>query len=175
MPTPQEYKQMFSPYTNATKEFSLHGKGTFARVTSVHDGDTLTCVIPLFDNFYKFNTRLDGIDTCEILSENPITKQIAFRARNKLLDLITRGASTNVDQHLLNQRKFVQGLLDKDVYLIWIDCGNFDKYGRLLVKAKLDSDDTQTLSQILVTENLAYSYQGGTKLTESQQAIKLTP
>ena len=168
-------KDLFKPHNNDTKEFSLHGKGTFARVTSIHDGDTLTCIIPLFDNFYKFNTRLDGIDTCEILSDNPITKQIAVQARNRLIDLVTRGMSLKIDKDLLNQRKFVQGLLDKDVYLIWIDCGNFDKYGRLLVKAKLDHDDTQTLSQILITENLAYSYQGGTKLTESQQANKLTP
>ena len=49
---------------NTTKTFSLKNTECYARVVQIYDGDTITAVIPLFDNFYKFSIRLNGIDTC---------------------------------------------------------------------------------------------------------------
>lgn len=166
-------KQLFMPYDNRTRDFSLAGECTYARVTSVHDGDTMTCVIPFRDDFFKFSVRLDGIDTCEITSNNQANKLIATRARNRLIDLVSNGASKHIEQHMLEARKSVCDFFDKDVYLIWIECGKFDKYGRLLVRAKLNPDDAQCFSQILVSERLAYNYDGGKKLTEREQIDKL--
>lgn len=159
-------KELFAPYNNKTPEFSLFGTSTYARVTSVHDGDTLTCIIPIFNQFFKFTTRLNGIDTCEITSDNAANKQLAVKARNRLIDIITHGDSKNM---LLDGRKFVCDLFDKDIYLIWLECGSFDKYGRLLVTAKLHQEDPKSFSQILIDEHLAYKYDGGKKLSEEEQ------
>jgi endonuclease YncB( thermonuclease family) len=166
-------KQLFTPYDNKTREFSLSGTNTYARVTSVHDGDTLTCVIPVFNQFFKFTARLDGIDTCEISSDNSLNKQIAITARNRLIDLVSNGASRLLDQNLLDNRRVVCDIFDKDVYLVWLECGKFDKYGRLLTKAKLHPLDPKCFSQTLIDEHLAYKYDGGKKLTEEQQINEL--
>jgi len=166
-------KELFVPYDNRTRKFSLEGECTYARVTSVHDGDTMTCVIPFRDEFFKFSIRLDGIDTCEITSETPLNRELATRARNRLIGLVTGGKSTLLDQHAFDQRKNVCKFFDKDVYLVWIECGDFDKYGRVLVNAKLHPDDTRSLSDILISEHLAYKYEGGKKLTEQEQITRL--
>jgi endonuclease YncB( thermonuclease family) len=166
-------KELFMPYDNRTPEFSLAHKCTYARVTGVHDGDTLTCVIPIFNEFYKFSIRLDGIDTCEISSDNPTNKLMATRARNRLINLVSNGSSDQIDQQHLDNRRDVCNFFDKDVYLIWLECGNFDKYGRLLARARLHPEHQQSFSDILISERLAYQYDGGKKLTELQQIDKL--
>ena len=39
---------------NNTDEFSLNNLFIDVRVVSIYDGDTCTCILPLFNNFYKF-------------------------------------------------------------------------------------------------------------------------
>jgi endonuclease YncB( thermonuclease family) len=68
--------------------------------------------------------------------------------------------------------------LNKKCYLIKIKCGEFDKYGRLLGWL-FNKDSVKTISieqsfnHILIKENLAYKYEGKTKLTEEEQLIKM--
>jgi endonuclease YncB( thermonuclease family) len=166
-------KELFASHDNKTPKFSLFGINTYARVASIHDGDTLTCIIPIFNQFFKFTLRLDGIDTCEMTSENPVNKQTAILARNRLIELVSDGTSTLLDQKLFDNRKSVCDFFDKNVCIVWLECGNFDKYGRLLVKAKLHQHDSIYFAQTLIDEHLAYKYDGGKKLTEQQQKDSL--
>lgn len=46
-----------------TDEFSLDNYITLARVVDIYDGDTCTCIIPLYNNYYKYHIRLNEIDT----------------------------------------------------------------------------------------------------------------
>ena len=55
---------------------------------------------------------------------------------------------------------------------MWIECVDFDKYGRLLTNVFLNKEDDKSISDILLEEKLAYKYNGDTKLTEEEQ-IKL--
>jgi endonuclease YncB( thermonuclease family) len=44
-----------------------------------------------------------------------------------------------------------------------------DKYGRVLAKVYTSPNDTDSFSDVLVKESLAYAYYGETKLSEKEQ------
>lgn len=138
-------------------KFSIEGMRT-VRVVSIHDGDTLTCVVPFETAFYKFSIRLDGIDTSEMTSKNAFLKTKAILARGRLFQLIT---NTNVDTYEWKKRDF-DDYLQKNYTTVKLDCKEMDKYGRVLA-------DVSDFADVLVREKLAYRYNGGTKLTEDEQ------
>lgn len=117
------------------KKFSLKDFQCKARVASVYDGDTITIVLKLFGSFYKLNCRLDSIDTPEMKSKNADEKAAATVARDFLREKI----------------------LDKVVDVV---CGDFDKYGRLLVKVVYEGQD---ISSLMLSMGYAKEYFGGTK------------
>ena len=159
-------KELFDNFDISTPEFSLNHLKTYARVVSVYDGDTIKCIIPIFDHFFKFHVRLMGIDTCEIKSKQHDNKDLAVSARNRLIHLITHGAS---DTTPLDSKHDIEHFLNQNTFLVWLHCLEFDKYGRVLANIYSDPESTVNFSDILVQEHLAYYYDGGTKLTESQQ------
>jgi len=144
-------------YSN-TQSFSLQNLECYCRVVKIYDGDTITVIIPIFNNFYKFSVRLKNIDTCEMKSKNQTNKTIADNARKRLFELVT-------SQKLDDCDKF----LSENVNLVYIKCGDFDKYGRLLGDIYKNKDETKSFSEILMEEKLAYSYDGKKKLTEEEQ------
>lgn len=157
----------FAPYTNEnTPEFSLQGHQTYARVVNIYDGDTMTCVIPYLGAFFKFSVRLGGIDTCEMRSKHPINKELAYKARNRIISLVTRGRMTPTEN---TTKTDIEMFLNSQVFLVHLTCQKSDKYGRILVDVRQEPFDLFTFSNILIQERLAYAYQGDTKLTEEEQ------
>jgi endonuclease YncB( thermonuclease family) len=157
----------FKAHGIKTPYFSLKDYETFARVVSVHDGDTMTVVFPIFGSYHKFSVRLGGIDTCEMLSTNAKVQEKAVQARQRLIELVTG------QDIIYRKQSDVKEFFDKNVCVVWLKCGPYDKYGRLLADVKKYNNSAQTFSQILESENLAYHYTGGKKLTEEQQAVEL--
>lgn len=147
-----------------TTIFTLNKYTTYARICDVHDGDTITAIIPLFNKYYKFHIRLNNIDTCELRSKLPDNKNKAILARNRLINLIT-----NKEQLLLENTKAIKKVFDDDIYLVWLHCYDFDKYGRLLADIYKNENDIFCFSQILIDEKLGYQYGGKKKLTEQEQ------
>lgn len=128
---------MYTP-TN-TKRFSLSGKTSWCKVIKVYDGDTLTIILPLHSSRYIFTCRLYGIDAAELKSTGKEHK-VACDARVWLSKLI-------------NKR-------------IIIECGKFDKYGRLLGTFFENSKDyvnDLSINQKLISKGFAYEYKGKTK------------
>jgi len=117
------------------KKFSLKGTQCKARVVSIYDGDTITLTFETFGTYYKWNCRLDGIDTPEMKSKNPEEKAKAVIARDFLRSKIN----------------------DK---IVDIKCGDFDKYGRLLIKVFYED---VCMNDIMISEGHAKAYFGGTK------------
>jgi endonuclease YncB( thermonuclease family) len=156
---------------NNTNDFSLENLFIESRVVSIYDGDTCTCIIFIFDNYYKFNIRLADIDTCEIKSKNNDNKVRALLARKRLCNLI----SSDFEQIDINiSKKDLTLKLNEKCYTIMIKCGKFDKYGRLLAwlynkDSKVNTPIEQSFNHILIKEHLAYVYEGKTKLTEEEQ------
>ena len=118
-------------------QFSLEGLETEAKIYSVYDGDTVKAIFPLHDKLYKWNCRLTGVDTPELRTRCKIEKQYGYKVRDYLREKI------------LNK-------------VVKIKCGDFDKYGRLLVEIYCNEDNCN-VNKWLVDNNYAFSYDGGTK------------
>lgn len=167
-----QFKQFVNFNYNSTPYFSLNGKKMYGRVVNVYDGDTITVVLNIFDGFYKFSVRLNGIDTCELKSKNEKNKELACFARSRLISLITNKDISETT--LLKDRKMINNFLNKNVYCVWIECLDFDKYGRLLANVfSIEKTSSESFSNILLKEKLAYKYTGETKLTEEEQLFTL--
>lgn len=114
--------------------------------------------MPTFGSYYKFSVRLNGIDTCEIRSKNKALQDTAIKARDRLFELATNSK--------VNTKNDIKKILEADVYLVWVECEDKDKYGRVLANIYKDKDTTKSFSEILLEEKLAYKYEGKTKLTD---------
>ena len=68
----------FENYGIKTELFSLNGMKTYARLVDLYDGDTGKVVFKLFDRYYKFIVRINGIDTAELHSKNKLLKEKAL-------------------------------------------------------------------------------------------------
>ena len=166
--TMKNLEELFKNYTvTTTPHFSLNGQKMWGRVVSLYDGDTLTIALNVFNSIYRFTVRLNGIDTCEIKSKNENNKELAKNARNRMLSLITGKDVTETSTW--NDRRKINNVLNKDVYLVWIECFDFDKYGRLLANLYSDENSVECFSKLLIKEKLGYEYKGNTKLTEEEQ------
>jgi endonuclease YncB( thermonuclease family) len=155
----ESYKKIYKDYGINTPCFSLSGFKICARLVDILDGDSVRVVIQLFGDFYQFNIRINGIDTCEIKSKSAENKDRALRARGRICELVT--------EIMLIDRKAIKNHLSANVYIVQIECFNFDKYGRLL--ANVMTCGNKNIGQTLIDEKLAYVYNGKTKLTETEQ------
>lgn len=126
--------------------FSLEGHKTWAKCVKVYDGDTCTIVFMFNGKPQKFRTRLIGIDTAEIKPKN---KNAEEKELEKKFAIKTREYLSNI---ILNK-------------LIYVECGDWDKYGRLLVTLYKDNVSELSLNKTLVDEGYAYGYEGATKKT----------
>lgn len=118
--------------------FSFNGYKTWAKVVKVYDGDTCTVAFYYHKKIYKFKIRLDHIDTPELRSKNEIEVKIANKARDRLIELINNK-------------------------LVYVECLNYDKYGRILANIYADKKMIQSFNDKLVSEGLAVFYDGGKK------------
>ena len=155
----------FKYFNNDTPIFTMNGMKTFARVVNVIDGDTLSLVIPLFDKYFKFSVRIYGIDTCEIHSNDVEIKDKGLKAKYRVIEILLK---KDIKDVLCISRKQIIELFNTNISIVWIECLDFDKYGRLLGNVFFDNK-TKNIADILISEKLAYRYDGGTKLTEEQQ------
>ena len=109
------------------------------RVVKVYDGDTITVASKINglkkSPIYKFQIRLNGIDTPEIKTKNQEEKEIALKIRDILSDKI----------------------LGKDIVLKNIQT---EKYGRLLCEIYLNKIH---INQWLIDQKYAVPYKGGKK------------
>jgi endonuclease YncB( thermonuclease family) len=147
-------------YNISVPFFTLSGIRTVARLVDVYDGDTVTCIFPILkDNYYKFNLRLMGIDTAELKNHDISQKQKALEARHLILTSCCDTYNLNVDC----SRHDIQNYLKENNILVWIECFDFDKYGRVLANVYKELD-SMSLSELLLNAKLAYAYDGGKKL-----------
>lgn len=166
--TLQKLEETFKNYdNNTTPHFSLNGQKLWGRVISLYDGDTLTIALNVFTGVYKFSVRMNGIDTCEMKSKNEKNKELAKSARSCLLSLIT-GKDIS-ETSTWNDRRKINNILNKGMYFVWVECLDFDKYGRLLANIYSYENSIECFSQVLIKEKLAYEYKGHTKMTEEEQ------
>jgi len=130
------YKKLGSS-DNKVPIFSLNGKRVIAKVVDVYDGDSVTVVFKYNGKLRRFKIRMYGYDTPEIRTKDIQEKEAAIKARDIL-------------------RTKILGKLVK------LECGEFDKYGRLLGTIFSVSDD-ECINKFMVESKLGYEYFGKTK------------
>ena len=122
------------------KEFSFKGQKKQAKVVSVYDGDTIKVVFEMLGKLYKFNCRIQHVDTPEIRTRDKKEKEYGLKVRDELRKKIMNSVVTIV-------------------------CDDFDKYGRLLVDIDIDGE---LISEWLIKNDYAFRYDGGTKKSWSE-------
>ena len=145
-------KEDFRQFGGSTPELSINGLKCYGRLIDVYDGDTVKVILPTFNSYYKFTIRLNGIDTCEIKSKDKILQDNGIKARDRVLELLTNNKK--------NTKKDIKNLLESEVFLVWVECFENDKYGRILANIYKDENEKKSISEILLEEKLAYSYEG---------------
>jgi hypothetical protein len=121
---------------NDTVEFTY--PITSGHVIKVYDGDTITIASKMpYENspLFRFNVRLNGIDTPEIKSKNKNEKALAILARDSLSQLI----------------------MNKNVTLNNV---KNEKYGRILADVYLDD---LHINKWMIDKQFAVEYDGKTK------------
>ena len=115
----------------------VNGKTVEAKIVSVYDGDTVKAIFPLNGVLYKWSCRLTGVDTPELRTRNIKEKKHGYFVRDEL-------------------RKKILG------QVVLLECGDLDKYGRLLVKI-ICHDGKCRIDEWLINNGYAFYYDGGTK------------
>lgn len=135
------YLLLFLSYLFAqTQDTCLHDEKNFRCVSYVknYDADTITFNIKGVPNIIGKNisVRVRHIDSPEIKTKNACEKQAARVAKKLIENLLKTAKRIDLEN------------IDKD------------KYFRLLADVKVDGQD---LKQVLLKNNLAYTYEGDTK------------
>jgi endonuclease YncB( thermonuclease family) len=136
------------PHINNDTEipyFSLNGNIFIAKPCNIYDGDTFSAIFEYKNELIKYKCRCLGYDSPEMkpLLSNPNRKneiELAHKAKDRLVELINKHKSK----------------------LIKIECFDFDKYGRLLVKI-WNMVDEKCINDIMVEEGHGKAYFGQTK------------
>jgi len=118
------------------KTFSFDGVEKYVRIIKVYDGDTCTLIFRWKKQNIKCSCRIIGIDTPELKTSNKKEREMGFKAKEFLENLIL--------EKVLKVR-FLKN----------------DKYGRPLVEIFLHNG--QSISNLMITEGYAKPYFGGTK------------
>ena len=63
----------------------------------------------------------------------------------------------------IEAKKYFKNLVMNDNQLVYIKCGKFDKYGRLLGKIYLNKNDTISVNELMINQKYGYVYYGGSK------------
>jgi endonuclease YncB( thermonuclease family) len=131
--------------TNDIPYFSFKGKIFYALYCNIYDGDTFSVVFNYNEEIIKYKCRCIGYDSPEmkplLSNENRINeKELAIKSKNRFEELLNKHPNK----------------------IIKIECFDFDKYGRLLIKV-WNMVDTKSINEIMIEEGHGKPYKGGTK------------
>lgn len=127
--------------------FNFKNKTFIAKPCNVYDGDTFSVIFDFKGDLIKYRCRCYGYDTPEMRPsrKNPNRdheKKLAYSAKNRIIELLEAHPSK----------------------LIKIECLDFDKYGRILIKA-YNNVNEKSINEIMVDEGHGKWYDGGKKDT----------
>lgn len=116
--------------------YSMDGITTAGKCYQVYDADTCRIAIKIHDEIISWKVRIQHFDAAEMRTKDPVEKELALVAKARTKELI-------------------------DGKVCCVKFGKFDKYGRSLVE--ITNPDGLDVATVLLTEQLAYPYEGNTK------------
>jgi len=142
---PTQIEQIKKLDPDSIPYFSWKDKTFYAKPTNIYDGDTFSICWIWKDQPIKYRCRCLGYDSPEMkpLKSNPNRdkeKELAQAAKARFTELL----NTNPNG------------------VIKVECGDFDKYGRILVTV-WNEVDVKSINQIMLDEGHGKEYAGGTK------------
>ena len=143
----KNYNLLKDVNTDDVDYFSFKGKTFYAKPCNVYDGDTFSIVFEYRKELIKYRCRCYGYDTPEMRPslKNPNRdreKELAQKAKERMIELLNK-----------HEKKIIK-----------VECLDFDKYGRLLIKAYNNVDEL-SINEIMVNEGHGRAYDGGRKDT----------
>lgn len=129
-----------------TPKFSLQGLTKICKVVDIYDGDTCRVVFNHNGCINKWNIRMNGYDSPEMRPSRNLENR------------------DEIKKKALESKNFLKSLVaNSPEQLVYLKCGGFDKYGRLLGELYINQDDEKSVNQQMIDNNYGYVYHGGTK------------
>lgn len=156
-----EERQLLEVNYKTVPKFSLNGSTMLGVVVDCYDGDTCTIAMMFHAEILTFRCRLLGIDTPELATQS--TKSAGLLARNALINMVSVQAFSDVNASREDVRKHLQ----VHRRLMKVECGDWDKYGRLLVTLYVHDGSNRrgsSCNQKLIDGGYAKEYDGGRKV-----------
>jgi endonuclease YncB( thermonuclease family) len=158
-------------------DFTLVGMTSKGKVTGIVDGDTLRIRIFVSLGYLMrvqpVRTRGDVANKSAILASHELLHHGFFSVFVCRLDGVD--AAEHNCKEGVEATELLKTILSK-VSVVYVKCGHFDKYGRLLVSIYLDSKYTHPLNdELLKRPDLVEPYDGGTKSEYMKSRPPLTP
>lgn len=156
------YKQRLQKLHESRKchRFIVQPDHNLGIITKIYDGDTLTIATECVGKPCKISCRISGIDTPEITGKSPLEATTAKLIRDLMADLclgkFALVSNCSMDKYgrlLANIRVLEQVAQCKD---------NGNGVGDLRHFLYFDQKETD-IAKFLITNGLAYEYDGGTK------------
>ena len=132
--------------TKKTQKFTLEGCIKLCKVVDVYDGDTCRVVFNHNGQINKWNIRMNGYDSPEMRPSKSLPNRDEIKAKAKEAKAYLKSLICNSDEQL-----------------VYLKCGEFDKYGRLLGEIYVNQNDQESVNQLMIKDGYAYEYHGGTK------------
>ena len=140
--------------TKSTPKFSLKDQVKICKVVDVYDGDTCRVVFNHGNTFNKWTIRMNGYDTPEMRPSKSLPNR------------------DEIKKNAVASRDYLKSLImNESDQLVYIHCGDFDKYGRLLGEIYVnnptiqsnDQEENPSVNSLMVKNNYGYVYHGGAK------------
>jgi endonuclease YncB( thermonuclease family) len=149
-------------------DFSMNGVCTLCKIVDIYDADTFRVVFFVNKNDtvpIKMKVRANGYNAAELhpLKSHPDReKEIrkAKIAKNRLFQLIT-GIDFDITNIDIFETEEFKKILNVNNKLLYIEFGDYDKYGRVLGTLYPDENKEKSINQMLIDENHAVYYDGG--------------
>ena len=129
-----------------TQKFTLDGCVKLCKVVDIYDGDTCRVVFNHNGQINKWNIRMNGYDSPEMRPSRSLPNRDEIKAKAK------------------ESKAYLKSLIaSNDEQLVYLKCGKFDKYGRLLGTIFVNQFDLESVNNLMIKNGYAYEYHGGTK------------
>lgn len=129
----------------STPVFTLEGDMKLCKVVDIYDGDTIKVVFMDNNRINKWNIRMEGYDSPEMRPSRKLENR------------------DEIKKKAVEAKNYLKSLIMNENQLVYLKCGKFDKYGRLLGYVYINQDDTESVNEMMIKNNHAYEYHGGTK------------
>ena len=131
--------------TNDVSLFTFSGIKCYGKVVDVYDGDTFKICFYYRNKLTKINCRAVGYDSYEL------------KPRRNIKD-----RATHIEK-AKKAKQYLIDLLNAKNNLVYVNCHEFDKYGRVLVTIYENIFSKKSINTMMIEKGHGVLYDGGTK------------